>query len=782
MLEKRLTSIIDNEMVKLVYDPESKQIKYYLRDKRQCIFIDLSDTLYAVQYYHTSKDLVLIDESNNHKVFLNHNGLIFSLKLEPNQSLRILSKKMFLVQGGGQDKVLCLIDKKVIPMQKRPQKRTLLSAGEYCEEKSTSGEVMISTKHSSVRAAGMPHKLIKIGSQKTQSSSIQFPPIDSPESTNTMSPELSFMVRYNLKSPVMMLERFLQELDNKQILTRDGTAANILKVAFISSQVFVSLDEGGRLDFWRIGTHTTDFIRSYYPAQFPNMTVYNDFHISKDNQSITLKHKDQIDRYRVATEGLDNLEEIVAARTKEAPKTEAEAPTLTPGPQHQDTEEDAYPVSAKLISRPKVDHIETNNKRDNGSSPSHERHQERSRFRRTRAKIYIGIDFGTSRTKVSFNNEASRQYQPLSFEDMLPQGLIEKDSFERYVIPTIATVIGDGVYYGYEALIKGDYRFSNFKQKILKPGEDRASAKVCSGFLAYVMDLAIEKIKQLINTTDEDEYIFSVCIPVDQMNDNDIVERFRLIMDHALCLLGNQGYRSVKAVHHEWHEDPAQGGRSNVQLHLIPETVAEILDYQARCTDSGIHAVYDFGAGTTDLSIIYMNRLQNRAEILEAAIVYKGYAHIDNLRLKKVLQPDDVKNYYQEIWEEFHASDVWCRAKAKFPGIESMRYFYEMKVVGSGGAFNDPDVRKVFSQVPLYDKEPNECIRKNIMQLQDPPDWEGYLPPYFRYAVSFGLTAKPEETNARFLLPRDVGPRDYTPPIRPDDYNPEPTPNQDWLR
>jgi hypothetical protein len=64
----------------------------------------------------------------------------------------------------------------------------------------------------------------------------------------------------------------------------------------------------------------------------------------------------------------------------------------------------------------------------------------------------------------------------------------------------------------------------------------------------------------------------------------------------------------------------------------------------------------------------------------------------------------------------------------------------------------------------------------------DPPDWEGFLPPYFRYADSFGLTAKPEETNARFLLPRDVGPRDYTPPIRPDDYNSEPTPNEDWLR
>jgi hypothetical protein len=358
-------------------------------------------------------------------------------------------------------------------------------------------------------------------------------------------------------------------------------------------------------------------------------------------------------------------------------------------------------VTANLKFRPTAVNVNPNPEGANGPAPNHVQAHERSRFKRTRAKINIGIDFGTSRTKVSFNNEASRQYQPLSFDDLLPRGLLKKEPFERYVIPTIATVLKDSVYYGYEALIKGDCRYSNFKQKILKAEEDKDAAQVCSGFLAYVMDLAIQWIKQMINTSDEDTYIFSVCIPVDQMNDNDIVARFRLIMDHALCLLGNQGYRSVKAVHHEWHEDPAQGGRSNVQIHLIPETVAEILDYQARCTDSGIHAVYDFGAGTTDLSIIYMNRLQNRAEILEAAIVYKGYAHIDNLRLKKVLQPDDVKNYYQEIWEEFHASDVWCRAKAKFPGIESMRYFYEMKVVGSGGALNDPDVRKVFYRIPL---------------------------------------------------------------------------------
>lgn len=408
-----------------------------------------------------------------------------------------------------------------------------------------------------------------------------------------------------------------------------------------------------------------------------------------------------------------------------------------------------------------------------------------SRFQKQKALIYVGIDFGTSRTKVSFNNETEGRYEPLIFESLHPSGFSYSDIIDKYAIPSIALRVDSMLFYGYDAIKREGMFIQNFKQKLLSSNEQRLETMcICAGFLAYVMRIAIEQICLLTHANQDDSFVFSVCLPVERMNNNRIKNRFEFILRLAKKTL-ELGY------HSDWEKmnslsrnlDINYNTNLSIRTSIIPESIAEVLDFCNRKASSKLYALYDFGAGTTDLTIFYFNRQTGQAEIIEAKIIYKGYSFIDELRAEGVCNDERIYEYYCTIWNEFKESETWIKVKNKIAGFESMRLFYDVTLFGSGGGFNDLNVQKLFNRIPLYHEQTKSYIeaKSGINKLEEPIGWDVSKPPYFRYAVSFGLTKKPEETNKNFILPKDCKIRSLTTKIR-NNFEPDIVyPTSDWL-
>ena len=281
-----------------------------------------------------------------------------------------------------------------------------------------------------------------------------------------------------------------------------------------------------------------------------------------------------------------------------------------------------------------------------------------------------------------------------------------------------------------------------------------------------------------------DEFIFSVCLPVEQMNNNVIVERFQSILLLSKKLLFYDCFNDMQKMSKcEKLNSTQKLSNSNIRIEIIPESIAEILDFYERRAKTKLYAIYDFGAGTTDLTIFYADKSLGKIDILGAKIVYNGYSYIDNLKEQNRYNEEEVLKYYSDIWNKFKDSNVWQRVKGKIRGLEAMRFFYDLTVFGGGGGFNDDTLRSVFSNIPLYDEQTNEYIKSpdGIIKLEEPLDWDSNLPPYFRYAVSFGLTKKPEETLMRYKLPKDCKTRDVSPKIKELNEPDEIIPDQNWL-
>lgn len=834
--------LFSNRDVIIQYDP----VQCLVTCNRKCgmspLNIALSSSLKHVCYFPDTGDLIANTTHGDCRIYLSKSQLLIDIMLKPEENITVINGGFILAEGGDKPRAWRISEKKLIPLvfeqvfinrEFLPHDRfTLLKTKDGCMRLVTADREVQINKSERLLLPRIQREIRK--PEKIDAESY---------------PELTLLVKNATNRSMIKFSKTdsyfaffsVENGEEKLIQVVDKHACALRQIKYFSDCSFISLDSGGKMKIWVIDEIDLHVCQTISPDEFHKNSFYNDFDLDLSQKQLLLRTNERVDYYRVDiskykkqhknnlilfqhSEDIDQKQAGNDVNTKEA-STDKRLTSDSRGRRNKvcPTAPDAviygsmylkkgfpesysggtYPAASGTgREQSGVDSFIIPSEEESGAQdlqvtnpdhsekPSHEEAKAKnlnpgSRFRRQQATIYVGIDFGTSRTKVSFNNESEGRYEPLSFKHLQPTGYQSIDLIDEYAIPSLVRHNKEQLQYGYNALIGQGELHTYFKQKLLNEAKpDYFTQQICAGFLAYIMKIAKDQILSLTNAKMDDKFVFSVCLPVERMNRSTVARRFESILKHAKRLMENDSFNSLPGLAASaFFPDSDNVRDDNTRTAIVPESIAEVLDFCNRKARNKLYALYDFGAGTTDLTIFYYNTSKGQAEIIEAQVLNRGYSYIDKLKKNGEVDPAIIKNYYHHIWEEIKNGDIWRRVKRRIVGDESMRVFYDITLFGSGGGFNDQIVRVIFNRIPLFHEKTKEFIeaKQGISKLEEPIEWDAAKPPYFRYAVSFGLTKKPEETEKTYVLPRDCPVRNSSVKIRTSREPDVLYPSADWL-
>jgi hypothetical protein len=438
-------------------------------------------------------------------------------------------------------------------------------------------------------------------------------------------------------------------------------------------------------------------------------------------------------------------------------------------------------------------------------------------IRRTQtvARIQVGLDFGTSATKV------------LWVRTGVPEPKISAIDFDhgiadlpRFCLPSLAAFDQRG------NLLLGDVALSHMRSgpagsaltrfKMLVAGEQDQryldvhtqrrfrkhvamalrNEAVCTPemitatYLAFVM----RRVRRHLMTELDGlalDVSFATCVPVDQVQGNVVNAAFRRVVN-AAELVEREAADSESG--RAWLERSAEAlsrpllDEAEARLDLVPEAVAATAGYvHSVQRERGIHALIDIGAGTTDVSIFNVTdwgRGDPETFWYSARSIPRGTAMLE-LRLADELRragrlsnprsvlallqgdrdalpaaSDLISGELETIWWRSHKA--WGEAHLHLKNEVSWKGKAVHVFLSGGGALIPEAVRvfkKSWMQSPNWGPYPCETV----------PEPDGYDVarvggPYIRTNVAHGLT-RPRPELGKFVLPNDAP--DHTPPPLP---------------
>jgi len=434
--------------------------------------------------------------------------------------------------------------------------------------------------------------------------------------------------------------------------------------------------------------------------------------------------------------------------------------------------------------------------------------------------IQVGLDFGTSSTKVVFSQLGRRFFRALNFNHKLP-------NFPSYCIPSMGA-IGDndrlllGVSAAKALLEKkwdnGLQRFkvvvagkhdSSFKDFLTeqkynghfaahdkKPIEPEMLAAV---FLAHMMRKSKKIIKSLPEYRSVDlDFAFNICMPIDHLENNAVKSVFERIFAWAELIelewwKGEKNFNPLKAARILKNSRISKGNK----VFAVPEAVASFASYLVSLRKKeGLHAIIDFGSGTTDVSIcnLFLQLENTKCYWYAARNFPRGTINIErmiashmlnkldrnlctsidvcdcleklslakekNLNLQengglsqavyKELSSFRASNEYKKIW-----GDAYRHLKIDTP-------WKDVEIFTCGGGSNLPHIKKIFSEPWWRNLHTNYRVSK--LPTPDNYDPGESKAPFERMSVAYGL-AIPLPQLDQFNLP-DSSPI-HTPPPPP---------------
>jgi len=297
----------------------------------------------------------------------------------------------------------------------------------------------------------------------------------------------------------------------------------------------------------------------------------------------------------------DLLSGLFRSGSVDQPRTETTATSHSPSP-----------ASQPDPSPPSGDAVRPGDTATGFSSSTRERKQEKSHVSVPRQPVVVGIDFGTSGTKVAFRSFGDRRRIPI----VIDFGT-DLEGYCRFSFPSAVRLSGDRVVVGRAAIharSSDDVIVRSPKVGLLHPTgrkwagvdgdlDSPALEEVAS---ALVVADAIRTAKAVIRDTIGENHgalLFNIDIPVKDADRPEVSRRFHRVLSVALEFAEHLDREStVLQVSDAWRDLRAAEGSGG---DLIPEAQAVIHGIRklARLEPDELHAVLDVGAGTVDMGI-----------------------------------------------------------------------------------------------------------------------------------------------------------------------------------
>lgn len=437
--------------------------------------------------------------------------------------------------------------------------------------------------------------------------------------------------------------------------------------------------------------------------------------------------------------------------------------------------------------------------------------------KRPATKIWVGLDFGTSYTKVAYRVlGATNKVYALSICEH-PE--LHPDI--KFAQSSLLAFDRDCIYFGDDAevFLKTNTHGSGIRNlKLLFAASVESSymdkqlqshyEKYChsyannlgltkpgylvTAFLIWIIRLIKTKLKTKFG--DNITINFNICIPIDTYESKNMRNEFQRTLNIVELLEPRlKSINDISLLAHieaEWkaasiNEEP------NSTLHIVPEAEAQMACYfNSIYVEDKIHAVIDFGAGTTDFSILNINKDENgeRCAYWYNAVTFpRGMSQLENiiaaeatsacaqkpsyLELRKILitpskQTEPIKKlitaWLKGLWEDAKYR-VWGKAYSKNRKQNNWCKDH-VKIFVCGGGCRLSGVKDIFKESwQDYSWGPYA-----VEYLQAPPNFDtsdikSYHNAEFpRFAVAYGLTF-PRPELLKSVLPKDCP--DQTPRI-----------------
>lgn len=435
-------------------------------------------------------------------------------------------------------------------------------------------------------------------------------------------------------------------------------------------------------------------------------------------------------------------------------------------------------------------------------------------------KVQVGIDFGTSATKVAYRIYGKRGIRVVNFDHNLPH-------FPNYCLPSLGAIDKRGTlllgakagqYLGTEEWDSGFQRFKvliagncddRFKDPLTeekfyayrdKCGLDQAfkPEQLTSIFLAYVMNLTTEDLKRVLSPGDSKlDLDFNICMPIDHIENTQVSDKFERVFFGAETIYRawqaqGEGFDPMQA-YEKWQVGalPLYDER---RVFAIPESVAEIASYlDSLRRKEGLHAVVDIGSGTTDISIFKLNLPpsgESKCFWYAAKNIPKGTNTIERI-LSNYLKARQIQDVCSNIKMLDYLKDLTvlcskseCRELSQLirqglmetlSSVEYQKVWYaayrhllsqtaweKVEIFISGGGCRLPFVKEILAK-PWWENI-QARYQVNLIPATEDYNEAADIIPFERIAVAYGLTV-PKPKLEEYVLPSDAP--DHTPPPLP---------------
>jgi len=322
--------------------------------------------------------------------------------------------------------------------------------------------------------------------------------------------------------------------------------------------------------------------------------------------------------------------------------------------------------------------------------------------------------------------------------------------------------------------------------------------RISAIYLAHVMYLANKAISGLPEYASSTlEFDFNICMPIDHIENEAVKVAFENIFKWAeaiykIWLVREESLDPLKA---SYEFEEAFETFSESRVFAVPEAVAEVASYiKSFRRKEGLHALIDFGAGTTDVSIFnYMNPFgESKSTWYSAQNIPQGTIVIEKMLTKHIVEKErDSICHCAAVYRQLEGLKEYCNSnnycelacavrdalsalRDSVPYVNAWREAYRhlrrqtawdrenVQIFVTGGGVSLPYIPFVFSEPFL----PQLKGPYNVEALPPPDDFDpgAARAPFERVAVAYGLSI-PLPALEDFELPSQAP--DHTPPPLP---------------